>query len=644
MAREYAPVAVAMCFGLVLSIGVLVMMQGQVNSMARYEFGEEAKTCIGALERQLDAHIDLVRWLGATLRSTPAFDRTQFQALVRALQETKRTAVNLYWVPRVPASERNAAETSVRDADRACSGFFEFDSVGGTAPAGDRPVYYPISFAPRGDVNLGFDFASDPVLLRYLDLAAEKGKMFFVSEATSLGHLSAERAVIALCPVYVSAVPHSLSEDSTRALMGFAVGVIQLERLTEEAVSTLIRPEVDLHIFDMFGPSGGQFLHFRPGASQPLTSPYISESEIRLMPTVNYIGAIMLGTTRRWLIACTPAPDYTFGVRAWSPLLGLSIGLAFTFVVAFHFYGNIRQRRAAEDTVVRRTAELKRTNEHLVHEVAERRRFESERDDLLALLEASNTSLQQVNSRLERSNRDLQDFALVASHDLKEPLRKVRVLAQSLRDKWNGHLDDGAGEYLDLMEGALQRMHNLITNLLRVSRVSTHGQPFERVELGNLITEVVSDLAVRIEETGGQIDVGPIPAIEADPMQMRQFFQNILDNSLKYHREGIPPRIKVEARTPSENGDTGTCTIVFEDNGTGFAPESTERAFTLFQRLDNGARVEGSGVGLAVCRKIAERHGGTIDVRSVAGKGSTFTITLPLKHNGHRELARGIRE
>ena len=195
----------------------------------------------------------------------------------------------------------------------------------------------------------------------------------------------------------------------------------------------------------------------------------------------------------------------------------------------------------------------------------------------------------------------------------------------------------GALEYLELMEAALQRMHNLITNLLRVSRISTHGQPFERVDLGQVLADVLSDLAVRIEETGGTIEAGPIPPLEADPLQMRQFFQNILDNSLKYHREGVPPRIQIEAHTQPANGSPGTCTIIFRDNGTGFAPELSERAFTLFQRLDNGARVEGSGVGLAVCRKIAERHGGTITVQSEAGKGSTFTITLPLVHEGERE-------
>lgn len=636
LAREYAPVALALVFGLGLSLGLQWLMRQQVQAVARYDFSEEAKSSVSAIARAVEAQIDKVRWLGATLTATPDLSHAAFQDLAGALFSESPPTVLLQWSPRVPVDRRADFEATARAAG------LEGYTIHGLAPSGDAtatagldacyPVLYVQDTGPSG-ATPGFDLASDPVLWRYLNLAAEKGAMFFVSEAPSLATFSTGRTVMAVCPVYETGVLPATPEGRVEALRGFASGLLLVEPLVDTALNTLTPLEIDVHAFDFFGAPGKKALLYRPGASQSREAPYVFEDTVQMLPALNYVGALSLGETRRWLVACTPSPDFAFGIESWSPFLGLGIGLAFTFVVAYHFHAIIRQRRAAERLVVRRTAELERSNRRLGHEVAERRRFELERDDLMALLEASNTSLHQLNARLERSNRDLQDFALVASHDLKEPLRKVRVLAQSLRDKLDSTPVEGAQEYLELMDGALRRMHDLITSLLRLSRVSTHGQPFEKVNLGRVLSEVISDLAVRIEETGGAIDVGEFPTIEADPMQMRQIVQNILENSLKYHRDGVPPRIQIRAQTTPANGAAGTCTLVFEDNGIGFAPELSERAFTLFQRLENGARVEGSGVGLAVCRKIAERHGGTIRVRSEAGKGSTFIVTLPLTHD-----------
>lgn len=642
--REIAPTALAVALGLLLALGFHRTMHNQVENVARYDFSEESKTCIRLFERGLQSNIDRVRWLGATFTAAPDLNRRQFHDLASALDKDTTGAMELLWLPRVAAQDRPAFEAAPHGHGAPSFAIREADPDGVHVPAGARKEYFPIYFSQAEDTRpdyLGLDLMADPGLRRFLNLAADKGQMFFVSEAPYVQSLAGRGAVLALCPVYKKGSPDGTPQERRANLLGFTAGLIRLDALADTAFSVLSQLEIDVHVFDYFGAPGRQLLYYRPGRSQPRATPYIEEGNLQVLETLNYVGAISLGETRRWLIACTPAPDYAFGIRSWSPWLGLALGLAITAAMGYHFHANIRQRRAAEELVVRRTAELKRTNDRLVHEVAARKRFELERDDLLALLEASNTSLQQLNGRLERSNRDLQDFALVASHDLKEPLRKVRVLAGSLREQWGAQLESAAREYLDLMDAALLRMHHLITNLLRVSRIATHGQPFEQVDLTQILADVVSDLAVRIEETEGAIEIGSVPALEADPMQMRQCFQNILDNSLKYHREGVPPRIRIEAAEPVPGEAPGTCTIIVRDNGTGIAPELTERAFTLFQRLDNGARVEGSGVGLAVCRKIAERHGGTIAVSSEAGKGSTFSITLPLVHNGPRESGWG---
>jgi signal transduction histidine kinase len=203
-------------------------------------------------------------------------------------------------------------------------------------------------------------------------------------------------------------------------------------------------------------------------------------------------------------------------------------------------------------------------------------------------------------------------------------------------------LDDVATDCLLRMQSAAERMQTLIDGLLSLSRVTTQGQNFVVVDLAEIAREVVSDLEVQIEHVGGQVEVGHLPAIQADPLQMRQLLQNLIANGLKFHRVEEPPVIKVhgrfvrgrEHRKASESIAGEQCKIAVEDNGIGFEQKHSERIFGVFQRLHPRDVFEGMGIGLALCRKIVERHGGTIIARSVPGQGSAFEILLPVAHGG----------
>ena len=234
--------------------------------------------------------------------------------------------------------------------------------------------------------------------------------------------------------------------------------------------------------------------------------------------------------------------------------------------------------------------------------------------------------IQTYASKLERSNRDLQDFAYIASHDLQEPLRKVTAFGNRLVSKYEEALDETGRDYLARMLDATRRMQNLIDDLLALSRVTTKGKPFIQVNLTDVAQEVLSDLESRIEQTGGQVKVSELPVIEADPTQMRQLLQNLVGNALKFHKEGKAPMVRVSGT--QEGGQF--CQITVEDDGIGFDPQSTERIFQPFQRLHGRDEYEGSGMGLAICRRIAERHGGSITAESIPEQGATFTVTLPL--------------
>lgn len=225
---------------------------------------------------------------------------------------------------------------------------------------------------------------------------------------------------------------------------------------------------------------------------------------------------------------------------------------------------------------------------------------------------------------LERSNADLQQFAHVASHDLREPLRMVSSFLQLLRRKYRESLDDEGQEYINFAVDGAQRMDELLKDLLQYARVETQGETFTAVRSEDVLQEVLDNLKFAIEDSAALITFDPLPSVEADRSQLLQLFQNILGNGIKYADSERPPEIKISS---SQTG--GMTTFKIEDNGIGIKPEYFERIFVIFQRLHERDKYKGTGVGLAVCKRIVERHGGEIWIESEVGKGSTFFFTLP---------------
>ena len=245
--------------------------------------------------------------------------------------------------------------------------------------------------------------------------------------------------------------------------------------------------------------------------------------------------------------------------------------------------------------------------------------------DDITISKQAEVSLQVYAAKLEQSNRDLQEFAYIASHDLQEPLRKVLAFGDRLTKKYGDVLDETGRDYLKRMRDASQRMQTLINDLLTFSRVSTRAQPFTKVDLNSLIQDVISDLEIQIDRTQGKVEISDLPKIECDPTQMHQLIQNLINNGLKFHQEDIPPLIQVTANILKRK-----CKIFVKDNGIGFDMQYLDRIFKPFQRLHGRAEYEGSGMGLAICRRIVERHGGEITATSALGEGSTFIVTLPI--------------
>lgn len=242
---------------------------------------------------------------------------------------------------------------------------------------------------------------------------------------------------------------------------------------------------------------------------------------------------------------------------------------------------------------------------------------------------------------LARSNAELQQFASVASHDLQEPLRKIQTFGNRLKDKYAEVLTTQGQDYLERMQNAAQRMQVLIDDLLILSRVTTKAQPFVPVSLTQVAQEVLSDLEVLLQQSGGCVTLSELPTIDADPLQMRQLLQNLIGNALKFHREDQQQVVRIYSQKSedpeNQNPPTGGSSeaewyqIIVEDNGIGFDEKYLDRIFNVFQRLHSRSEYEGTGMGLAICRKIAERHGGSITGQSKLGQGAKFIVTLPIK-------------
>ncbi len=255
-----------------------------------------------------------------------------------------------------------------------------------------------------------------------------------------------------------------------------------------------------------------------------------------------------------------------------------------------------------------------------------------------ATLRLANRQLERRAAELQRSNAELEQFAYVASHDLQEPLRKVQAFGDLLASRHADALPDPAQDYLRRMRNAAGRMSRLIDDLLVFSRVSTNTRPFERLDLTRVAQDVTQDLEAQIGAAGADVHVTRLPVVDADPLQMRQLLQNLVSNAVKFRSDDRAPTVRIDGRT-----EDGCAVVTVADDGIGFDERYADRIFRVFERLHGRDEYEGTGIGLALCRKIAERHGGSITASSTPGQGTTMTIRLPL-HHPEAEPAHGDPE
>jgi len=287
---------------------------------------------------------------------------------------------------------------------------------------------------------------------------------------------------------------------------------------------------------------------------------------------------------------------------------------------------------------------LKAINKSLENEIKERKASEDKVKEL-------NRQMLENIVRLESANKDLDRFAFMASHDLQEPLRKIRLFSDMLQAKYKEILDSDAQVHISRIQKSVERMQSLIKDILTFSRISNEKESFEYIDLNNVVHDVLTDMESNVQEKQAKINLGSLPSIEANPGLIRPLFSNLLGNALKYCKKDVSPVISIRSEINMMANGNGSkknqpnryCKIYIEDNGIGFEQEYAEQIFDMFKRLHVSNEFEGTGIGLALCKKIVEKHHGFISARSKVNQGSTFIVSLPMVQP-HQQAQQAIAD
>jgi signal transduction histidine kinase len=469
-----------------------------------------------------------------------------------------------------------------------------------------RPEYVVVSYIePRAgnEQALGYDASSDPARFDALQRARDSGWAIATGRLTLVQEAGRRFGLLIFQPIYSHGPPPSTVEERRQRLLGYATGVFRLGDMIEASLQGAERNGITLRIEDEEAPAGQRLLYNSQGETDPTLDHAAGNNPSRM----HWDTTIELAD-RRWALRLAPTLGYLAARQSLQPWMVLVGGLLFTSLLGAFLLIVTGRSVLIEHVVAERTAELSQTNAALAREIADREQAEQ--------------ALRQTAAELAQSNAELAQFAYVASHDLQEPLRAVTGCVQLLQQRYCDQLNAPAHELIaHAVTGAI-RMHTLIHDLLAYSRVGTRGESLQLTDCAAVLNEVLANLEISICESGAVVTAAPLPTVMVDPAQLRQVFQNLIGNALKFRGEA-PPRIHIGAEHEGGEWVFAVC-----DNGIGIHPQYFERIFQVFQRLHTQRKYEGSGIGLAICKKIVERHSGRIWVTSEPGKGATFSFTV----------------
>lgn len=627
--RGYIPIALVAIIGLTVTWLLFRAVADWERQRVQIAFQSAAIDRVLLVQREFTHTLGVVQDIGSFVDASEWISRREFRKFVGPTLKRYGSIEALEWIPRVAGDERTAFEEEAR---RSFSRFRinERNAEGGLVRAGKRAVHFPVLYVQPYQFNkevLGLDLAADSVILQTLLETVNLGSMLVSSPVLLEPEGIGEFGLAAQLPVYNKGQSDDDPDDDEdtivdtleqrpKLLRGFARGIFHIGEIVERALDNLSPSGIDMIIYNESAEAGRQVLYYHASRKRVIgaVSPDLSGEEMHSNWAFTQPLRI---ANQQWMAGCRPASGY-FQPDPWSGWIILVGGWAFTALLTVYL-STLTGRTAKVERLVReRTAQLVDVNETLNREIGERMHAEAE-------LKALNETLEQrVARRAAEANRraeELEQFAYVASHDLKAPLRGVANLAGWLQEDLKGKLTETTREQLELLRDRVKRMNALIEGLLDYSRIGCTGQSVESVDVGNLLAEIVDSLA---PPEGFSVDIAPdMPTLQTDRLQLSQVFANLISNSIKHHG-GKRGHIWIKV---SDKGDFYEFTV--KDDGPGIAPEYHEKIFMMFQTLETKDYGSDTGIGLALVRKIVQEHGGSIKLKSEEGKGARFRFTWP---------------
>lgn len=558
--------------------GVSVVFQRTMEAAAedaRRAFDSRATAVASSFFGTLDRVEAYTESVARVLGFFPELDRQGFQVMVAPWLRANPYITAFEWAPRVTGDRLSAFEIRNRDAQGPAYLVRELGPDGLLRPSARREVHAPILYIEplaREQVALGYDLASNPARRRALDAATDSGGVV-LTEALRLVNYPDEWGVLAVAAAYGGIASPVDAVARQGAVRGHVATVLRLDSIVDAALQRAGSPPLSLRVLDT-------------SMSPPLllVGPENAGRSTATWSMLHPVGG------RAWRLEVLGEG----GVRPWVGWTVLAAGLACTgLVTAFVLDAGARALKV-ERLVTERTAALERANDALT-----------------------------------RSNLELERFAYVASHDMREPLRTIACFAELLQQEAGDHLDDTGRDWTARILAATRRMQGLVREVLAYARTEAREEVFEAVPLAEPVAAALEDLDALVRECGATVVVGDLPSAWCDRVQMVQLFQNLITNAIKFRRADVVPRVGISGERTADAVE-----IVVVDNGIGVDPMHFGRLFEMFQTLHEAGRFPGHGIGLATCRRIVERHGGRIWMTSVPGVGSAVHVTLPVGGQG----------
>jgi signal transduction histidine kinase len=557
-----------------------------VQQRARDRFEFQTQDVKAAIARRMLEYEAVLRAGVGLFHASDGVSRSEWRAFFETLSIDRYfPGIQGYGFSKiVPPGEKAAHEALVR-----AEGFPEYR----IRPEGERELYTSIVYLePFADRNLrafGYDMFSEPVRRAAMERARDTGQAALSGMVTLVQETDrdVQPGLLMYLPLYRKGMPTRTAEERRAALEGFVYAPFRIRDLMRGILGAGMA-DIGFEIFDGESPGPATLLYDSDGDGRPSYGTAAHRPEFSEVSTIRHGG-------HAWTLNLFAEAGYVGAGEASQPLVVAVGGILIDFMILVVIASIARQRGRAETLAREMTAELRGSKEEL-----------AEKADALA-----------------RSNVDLRQFAYVASHDLQTPLRTIINYLQLLDRKYKGKLDQDAHEYIDFAVNGAKRMSALIHDLLEFSRIETKGGDFAPVYLDDVARQARENLQKDLDEAGARLILSPLPLVSGDEIQLVRLIQNLVENALKYRHPDRPPEITLSAERSG-----GKWIVSVADNGIGIDPEYFERIFLIFQRLHTAEEYEGTGIGLAVCKRIVERHGGAIWVDSRLGEGSTFRFTL----------------